>query len=227
MHPFPTVSPRLRLAALAAAVALTAGSTIPAPAFAGPDHMTGQMSGQMTGQMPGQMPTGGPAMAGQGQMMEGHEAAGHMAEYAAVGEPGKAADVTRTITVTMHDNYFEPKKMSVKVGETIRFKITNKGHLLHGFVLGTPAMHNDHQAEMMEMMDMGMMSATHINWDRMHMQHAPGGKPMTHDDPNGAMVEPGKSAEVIWKFTKPMQLEFACDMPGHYQSGMKGPINVH
>jgi len=38
------------------------------------------------------------------------------------------------------------------------------------------------------------------------------------------LLEPGKSGEVIWKFTKPTKLEFACNVPGHYQSGMVGKI---
>ena len=48
---------------------------------------------------------------------------------------------------------------------------------------------------------------------------------MKHDDPNSVLVEPGKTAELVWKFTQPTELEFACNIPGHYESGMAGPIN--
>ena len=36
----------------------------------------------------------------------------------------------------------------------------------------------------------------------------------------------GKKSEVIWKFTKMTELEFACNVPGHYDSGMMGPIHI-
>jgi len=49
---------------------------------------------------------------------------------------------------------------------------------------------------------------------------------MTHDDPNSALIEPGATEELIWNFTKAMGLEFACNIPGHYQSGMVGKVNV-
>ena len=32
------------------------------------------------------------------------------------GEPGKAADVTKTIEIVMYDNYYEPESISVKEG---------------------------------------------------------------------------------------------------------------
>jgi len=50
---------------------------------------------------------------------------------------------------------------------------------------------------------------------------------MKHDDPNSVLVEPGKTAELTWTFTKASGLEFACNIPGHYQAGMVGKLNVH
>jgi uncharacterized cupredoxin-like copper-binding protein len=47
---------------------------------------------------------------------------------------------------------------------------------------------------------------------------------MAHNGANSVLVEPGKKAEVIWYFTKVAKLEFACNVPGHYESGMMGPI---
>jgi len=49
---------------------------------------------------------------------------------------------------------------------------------------------------------------------------------MEHNDPNSVLLEPGKQAEVIWRFTKEAELEFACNVPGHYESGMMGPIHM-
>ena len=163
-----------------------------------------------------------PTWAGAGKAGHGHGHGDHGA-MGAIGEAGKAADVTRTITVTMIDNLYDPENITVKAGETIRFKIVNKGEFLHEFGLGTAAMHKKHQAEMMKMWEHGMIEADRINHDKMKMDHGDG-HAMKHDDPNSILLEPGKSGEIIWKFTQPTKLEFACNIPGHYESGMMGEI---
>ena len=33
-----------------------------------------------------------------------------------------------------------------------------------------------------------------------------------------------KTGEIIWKFTKNLNLQMACNIPGHYESGMYGKI---
>ena len=53
-----------------------------------------------------------------------------------------------------------------------------------------------------------------------------GGKTMDHSDPNSILLEPGKSGEVIWEFSESGKLEFACNVPGHYDAGMMGPIRI-
>ena len=54
-----------------------------------------------------------------------HAAGKHSGGHA--GEPGKASDVSRTIEVTMFDNYYEHEDFSIKAGETVRFIVKNKG----------------------------------------------------------------------------------------------------
>jgi uncharacterized cupredoxin-like copper-binding protein len=143
----------------------------------------------------------------------------------AFGQPGKASEVTRTIDIMMDDNFFDPPAVSIKAGETVRFVLTNSGILLHEFNIGTPAMHVEHQKEMAEMVRHGMLTRTGINEEMMKMDHAKLGlKPMTHDDPNSVLVPPGQKKELIWKFTRAMELEFACNVPGHYDAGMVGKV---
>ena len=142
-----------------------------------------------------------------------------------IGEAGKAAEATRTIEITMRDNSFEPENIAVARGETIRFVIVNKGEFAHEFNLGTAAMHVGHQKEMMMMMEHGILEADKINHDRMKMDMG-GGKTMEHNDPNSALLEPGKSAEMVWTFSADADLEFACNVPGHYESGMVGKIET-
>ena len=38
------------------------------------------------------------------------------------------------------------------------------------------------------------------------------------------MLEPKKTGIIIWKFSKDINLEIACNVPGHYESGMVGKI---
>ena len=49
---------------------------------------------------------------------------------------------------------------------------------------------------------------------------------MEHADDNQITVQPGKSGEIIWRFTKAGKVNFACLQPGHYDAGMKGFVTV-
>ena len=120
-----------------------------------------------------------------------------------VGEPGKAAQATRTVNVDMTDNMrFTPSEISVKQGETVRIVVKNSGAVKHELVLGTPEELKEHYAMMLKM---------------------PG---MEHADDNMVSVAPGKTGEVVWRFTQAGKVDFACLQPGHYDAGMKGLVNV-
>lgn len=143
--------------------------------------------------------------AGQHGHTEGHKHGDHAAMMA-IGMPGMMGDVTRTIDVTMRETddgamIFEPAAFDIKQGETIRFHITNMGELEHEFVLDTKDGNARHK-EMMAQME------------------------MAHDDPNSIQLAPGESGEIVWTFSNPGAFEYACLIPGHYESGMHGPIQV-
>jgi len=97
------------------------------------------------------------------------------------GEPGKASDVSRSITVEMYDNYYEPEEIEVTPGETVRFVVENKGKLVHEFNIGTPAMHEAHQKEMMMMVEHGIIQGGKLNHEMMEMDMG-NGQSMKHDD---------------------------------------------
>ncbi len=123
-----------------------------------------------------------------------------------IGMPGDAAKVDRTIDVTMRetddgDMIFEPESLEIVKGETIRFNVMNKGELEHEFVIDTVEGNAEHK-EAMAKMD------------------------MEHDDPNSVRLDEGGTGEVIWEFANEGTFEFACLIPGHYESGMHGPITV-
>ena len=147
----------------------------------------------------------------------------HKGEHhgAAIGEPGKESEVTRTITVTLLDNYYEPENIGIKADETVRLVLKNDGEFVHEFNIGTPEMHAAHQDEMAMMVEHGVLEPDKINHERMKMDMGDGHM-MDHSDPNSVLLEPGESGEIIWKFAEPMVLEFACNIPGHYDSGMAG-----
>ena len=147
-----------------------------------------------------------------GQM--GHQMPGGMGHNMVGGMPGDAANVSRTVLIIAKDNKFNLKKIQVKDGETIRFVIKNKGNLVHEMTIGTPEIQKSHQAEMQKMMDAGHLMADKIL-----------GK-MNHSHGNSTLVEPGKQGEVVWMFHKAATLEFGCNIPGHYESGMKGSFVV-
>lgn len=140
------------------------------------------------------------------------------------GEPGKASEASRTVTVEMYDNYYEPEEISVKPGETVRFVVENKGNLVHEFSVGTPDMHEAHQEKMMMMVEHGVIQGGKLNHDMMNMDMG-NGHSMKHDDRNSVLLEPGQSKEVVWKFSDKGNIEFACNVPGHYQAGMYGEVN--
>ena len=145
----------------------------------------------------------------------------------AFGKPAKAADADRTVEITLGDMYYEPDSVQVKAGETVRFLLKNEGALLHEFSLGNAAVHAEHQKHMLMMQQMGMLTPTAMQHDMSkmdHSQHDMSG--MAHDDPNTVMLEPGQSAELTWTFSQSTPIEFACNVPGHYQAGMVGKLTI-
>lgn len=161
------------------------------------------------------------ANAGPGQKghAHGHDAqkqaqGGHMDHSMPGGMPGDPKNVSRTIVIVAKDTKFNLNKIQVKDGETIRFVVKNKGELVHEMTIGTPEMQKEHQAEMMKMMEAGHLMADKV-----------AGK-MDHSHGNSVLVEPGEQAEIIWMFHKGKTLEFGCNVPGHYEQGMKGSFNI-
>jgi uncharacterized cupredoxin-like copper-binding protein len=121
----------------------------------------------------------------------------------ALGKPGDPAKVDRTIEIATGDNMrFSPNEIRVRRGQTIRFRVVNGGQMKHEMVLGTLAELKEHAAMMRKFPE------------------------MEHDDPNAVTVEPGKTGELVWRFTRAGNFDFACLVPGHFEAGMRGRILV-
>ena len=127
----------------------------------------------------------------------------HEGHASALGKPGDAKKVSRTVEITMSDAMrFSPVSVAVKRNETIRFVLKNEGKLKHEMVLGTIQELKEHAALMLKFPE------------------------MEHADPNQASVNAGKTGELIWQFTRAGTFDFACLQAGHYEAGMKGQVMV-
>jgi uncharacterized cupredoxin-like copper-binding protein len=124
----------------------------------------------------------------------------------AAGEPAEMGKATRVVEIVMSEGpgtmSYSPSRIEVRKGELIRLVLRNAGQLRHEILIDSFENNARHKAEMAENPD------------------------MAHEEPNGRHVEPGKSAELLWRFTKAGTFEYACLIPGHYESGMKGVIVV-
>src|ERR1700730_8924155 len=124
------------------------------------------------------------AAAGSGPAEHEHDTGGFSA-----GQPGDPKEPSRVIQVIMQESdgkmLFAPDHVEVRKGEQIKFMLYNSGELDHEFVLATIPENLKH-AEAMKM-----------------------NPEMEHDDPNGRRVGPKKTDEIVWKFTKAGNFEFA------------------
>ena len=122
------------------------------------------------------------------------------------GEAGNPKRPSRTVEVTMREGngkmYYEPERLEVKRGEQIRFVIINTGELAHEFVVASTKDNLKHAELMQKYPD------------------------MEHDDPNGKTLQPKARTEMLWRFTKRGEFEFACLIPGHREAGMTGKVVV-
>ena len=116
-----------------------------------------------------------------------------------VGEPGKGTP-DRVISVSMLDSMrfvFTPALGELKQGETVEFQVKNDGSIQHEFSIGNAEDQIKHAQMMQKMPD------------------------MEHSDPNTVSLEPGESATLSWKFMGSDSVVFACNIPGHFEAGMK------
>ena len=142
-----------------------------------------------------------------------------------IGSKGNVADVTRVIKVIMYDNYYEPSSFQIKEGETIKFEVENAGMLVHEFNIANKMMHMKHQPEMIKMAENGILLAFSIDKEKMKKM-AKMDKSMGHSHSNSVLLEPKQKGDIIWKFDNAVNIEVACNVPGHYQAGMIAKVNI-
>jgi uncharacterized cupredoxin-like copper-binding protein len=131
---------------------------------------------------------------------------GHSHESFSAGVPGNPKKPARKVEVVMRESdgkmLFVPDRIEIRKGEQVRFVLRNAGELEHEFVLATEAENLKHAEEMKKNPE------------------------MEHDDPNAKRLKPNGTGDIVWRFTKRGEFEFACLIPGHREAGMIGKIVV-
>ena len=129
---------------------------------------------------------------------------GHGKGTFAVGEPsGDKPD--RVFEVSMRDTMrfvFRPDFDDLHDGEVIRFNLRNDGRILHEFSIGNAAEQKAHAKMMRDMPN------------------------MKHEDPNTVSLEPGESSAITWRFKGHNTVVFACNIPGHFEAGMRHDLAI-
>ena len=143
-----------------------------------------------------------------------------------IGSKGSEIEVSRVIKVVMYDNYYEPNSFQIKAGETIKFEVENAGMLVHEFNIANKMMHMKHQPEMVKMVENEILLADSIDKEKMKKM-AKIDKAMGHSHSNSVLLEPKQKGEIIWKFDNALNIEVACNVPGHYQVGMIAKVDIN
>jgi len=121
--------------------------------------------------------------------------------------PLVAQVVSRSIALRMDDQMrFTPSQIDVQAGETVRFVVHNAGRSAHEMVLGSEEAIRQHAQAMQQ----------------------GAGHEAGHSHGSGAAitVEPGQKGELVVRFAQAQKLQMACLIPGHYEAGMRGTVNV-
>ena len=143
-----------------------------------------------------------------------------------IGSKGNLNDVNRVVKVVMYDNYYEPSSLIIKAGETIKFELVNAGELVHEFNIANKMMHMKHQPQMEKMVENEILFADSIDKNKMKKM-AKIDKSMGHSHSNSVLLEPKQKGDIIWKFDNAINIEIACNVPGHYQVGMIAKVDIN
>ena len=104
-----------------------------------------------------------------------------------------------TVQVDIHHSRFEPDRLTVVEGTRVRFLVVNDDPIHHELITGGP---------------------------EVHLRHSKGTEKEHPSIPGEVSVDPNGRAITTFIFDELGSFEFACHLPGHYEYGMKGTIEV-
>ena len=112
--------------------------------------------------------------------------------------PGTAS--TRDVVViTIEHSAFDPALLEVEEGSTVRFVIRNDDPIAHEFILG------DRQVQLV---------------------HEKGTEAHHDTRPGEVSIPAGETRETTYTFDTAEDLIIGCHLPGHYDYGMRGAVEV-
>lgn len=104
-----------------------------------------------------------------------------------------------TVTIDVEHSRFLPDRLRVVEGTRVRFVVDNADPIHHELIVGPPELHDRHA----------------------------GGTEAEHPSvPGEVSVGAGVRAVTTYAFDEVGTVEFACHLPGHYEYGMHGTIEV-
>jgi uncharacterized cupredoxin-like copper-binding protein len=105
-----------------------------------------------------------------------------------------------TVRITIHFSHFDPDRIRVEPGQTVRFVIRNNDPIDHEFILGD-----------------GHVQLVHEEGTEAH--HLPRRGEVS--------IPPGETVVTTYTFPDTTgSLIFGCHLPGHYAYGMRGSVTI-
>ena len=112
--------------------------------------------------------------------------------------PGSAS-IAQVVEITIEHSRFDPETIEVDEGSTVTFVLHNDDPIAHEFILGD---------------------------DELQLVHEKGTEKHHGDRPGEVSIPQGTTRTTTYTFTTGEDLEFACHLPGHYDYGMRGAVEV-
>jgi uncharacterized cupredoxin-like copper-binding protein len=106
---------------------------------------------------------------------------------------------TVTVVVDIEHSHFSPSSLRVVAGTEVRFVVSNHDPIAHEFIVGPPDV---------------------------HARHRNGTEPKHDPRPGEMSLAPDEQAVTTYLFDAPGIVEMACHLPGHYDYGMHGNVEV-
>lgn len=112
---------------------------------------------------------------------------------------GGGGETLPTVVLTAHHSKFVPARVAVEAGTTVRFVVRNADPIAHELIVGPKQVHDRHE------------TGTEA-W------HPP--------KPGEVSVRAYDEAETTYTFTDAGVVAFGCHLPGHWDYGMRGEVEV-
>jgi uncharacterized cupredoxin-like copper-binding protein len=105
----------------------------------------------------------------------------------------------RTVTLDVRYSRFSPAELEVRPGTTVRFVVRNGDPIAHELIVGD---------------------------QRVQDVHERGTEAHHGDRPGEVSVPAGGTATTTYRFSRPGRVLLGCHLPGHWDYGMRGVMNV-